>query len=263
MDLGAIRDRLDHERRTLARDGESVEILPHVSRLSVSPGPYHVLIYSSLTPDTAERLIDEQIDHYRSLGSGFEWKVYSHDAPADLRFRLARHGFTVGPREAVLVLDLSEPPSWVRDAKPGAHEIVRVERVEQVDLFRDAAEEIFGKDYGLTSGQLTAAIQAGSREHVAYLAMADGKAASIGRLYTHPASHFGGLYGGGTRAAYRGRGLYRALVAARARDALALGARYLIVDALPTSRPILERLGFQHLTNTWACEWSPKPRQSP
>jgi len=37
----------------------------------------------------------------------------------------------------------------------------------------------------------------------------------------------------------------------------ASGAKYLLVDALPTSRPILERLGFQHLTDTWACEWTP------
>ena len=43
------------------------------------------------------------------------------------------------------------------------------------------------------------------------------------------------------------------MVAARARDAVRLGAEYLIVDALPTSRPILERLGFVHLTDTWPC----------
>ena len=48
-------------------------------------------------------------------------------------------------------------------------------------------------------------------------------------------------------------GLYRATVAARALDAINSGARYLIVDALPTSRPILERLGFVCLTYTWPC----------
>jgi hypothetical protein len=52
-------------------------------------------------------------------------------------------------------------------------------------------------------------------------------------------------------------------VAARARDARAFGARYLIVDALPTSRPILERLGFQWLTDTWPCEWRPVPGRHP
>jgi hypothetical protein len=88
-----------------------------------------------------------------------------------------------------------------------------------------------------------------------YIAYADDQPVSIGRLYTHPDSIFGGLYGGGTLAAFRGRGFYRALVAARARDAIAAGAAYLIVDALPTSRPILQKLGFQWLTDTWPCEW--------
>ena len=39
------------------------------------------------------------------------------------------------------VLDLSNPPAWVRE--PGDIGVVRVERREQVELFRDAAVEIF------------------------------------------------------------------------------------------------------------------------
>jgi hypothetical protein len=42
------------------------------------------------------------------------------------------------------------------------------------------------------------------------------------------------------------QGWYRAVVAARARDAVARVLRYLLVDALPTSLPILARLGFEH-----------------
>jgi hypothetical protein len=112
--------------------------------------------------------------------------------------------------------------------------------------------------------QLYEALRSGSTQHRAYVAYdaPGGEPVSIGRLYTHPDSAFGGLYGGGTLAAFRGRGFYRATVAARARDARELGARYLLVDALPTSRPILESLGFQHLTDTWPCEWAP-PRATP
>ena len=90
-------------------------------------------------------------------------------------------------------------------------------------------------------------------QHRGYMVVEGSTAVNIGRLYSHPQSAFGGLYGGGTRKQYRGRGLYRATVAARARDAVKLGARYLIVDALPTSRPILEKLGFVRLTDTWPC----------
>jgi len=49
---------------------------------------------------------------------------------------------------------------------------------------------------------------------------------------------------------WRGRGVYRALVAHRARVAAERGYRYLQVDASDESRPILERLGFHPLTTT-------------
>ena len=98
-------------------------------------------------------------------------------------------------------------------------------------------------------------VAAGSTQHRGYIVYARDEAVSVGRLYTHPQSAFAGLYGGGTLKSYRGQGFYRALVAARARDAVALGARYLQVDALPTSRPILERLGFERVTDTWPCDW--------
>jgi hypothetical protein len=125
------------------------------------------------------------------------------------------------------------------------------------------AEAIFGKDYSFTTAQLLDALRAGSTQHRGYIAYANGggggggaEPVSIGRLYTHPQSLFGGLYGGGTLAAFRGRGFYRATVAARARDAAAHGAKFLLIDALPTSRPIVERLGFVHVTDTWPCTWT-------
>jgi len=249
--MDSVLTRLDEERRSLARDDEVIEVLPAVTRLRPGDGAYHCIVYSALTKQDADAAIAEQVGHYRAMGKPFEWKVYGHDRPADLLERLRRQGFIVGPKEAVVVLDLRHAPAWI-DEPPGC-EVVRVRTAEQVGLFRDAAAEIFGKDYGVTAGQLERAIAAGSRQHVGYLAMIDGAAASVGRLYTHPDSAFGGLYGGGTRTPFRGRGLYRALVAARARDAREWGAKYLIVDALPTSRPILERLGFERVTNTWPC----------
>ena len=63
--------------------------------------------------------------------------------------------------------------------------------------------------------------------------------------------------GGGTLPGWRGRGIYRALVAYRAQLAVARGYRYLQVDALPASRPILERLGFTCLAHTTPYVWDP------
>src|SRR5687767_11413565 len=128
MDVEAVLKRLDAERRELCRDGETVEILPSVTRLRPDDGAYHCVVYSALSECTADGAIAEQILHYRGLGASFEWKVYSHDRPADLLRRLADRGFAVGPKEAVLVLDLEHPPPWV--AEPGPCRVVRVENMK-------------------------------------------------------------------------------------------------------------------------------------
>jgi predicted GNAT family acetyltransferase len=55
------------------------------------------------------------------------------------------------------------------------------------------------------------------------------------------------LFGGSTLPEARGRGAYRALVAARWADALARGTPALVTQASPMSRPILARLGFREV----------------
>lgn len=69
----------------------------------------------------------------------------------------------------------------------------------------------------------------------------------IARRSSSDLAAFAGLYSGGTIPEYRSRGAYRALVAARAAVARRRGYRFLIVDARETSRPILQRLGFEPL----------------
>lgn len=67
------------------------------------------------------------------------------------------------------------------------------------------------------------------------------------------------LLGGSTRPQWRGRGIYRALVAARAQRAAARSVKYLQVDASGDSAPILRRLGFHAVTTTTAYVWTPQP----
>lgn len=251
MNLVHIRQRLDLERRQLAHAGDRLERLPDVTRLT--SGGHHSIAFSSLSAETADAAIAREVAHHRALGVSFEWKLYAHDEPADLGERLARQGFVAGEREAVLVcavddLVLTTPAMDCR--------IVRIDHPDGLEDYRRVAEAVLRKNYDATIDELRSSLAAGSTDHVGYIAYVGVEPASVGRLYTHRNSVFGGLYGGSTRAAFRGRGCYRALVAARASDAKTRGARYLIVDALPTSRPILERLGFQRLTDTWPCERS-------
>jgi GNAT superfamily N-acetyltransferase len=85
---------------------------------------------------------------------------------------------------------------------------------------------------------------------VAVVAMAGQSPIAGGRLEFHIGTDFASLWGGGTLPAWRGRGVFRALVAYRAAAATARGFRYLQVDASLDSRPILARHGFVELAAT-------------
>jgi hypothetical protein len=267
MNAEQILQLLDDERPHFAGYARIVERLPDVTRFRAADGSYPVVVIAGGfdTRDT-DAVIARELDWHRAHGyAPFEWTVYGHHAPADMIQRLERHGFTTGPKEAVMSCDLGARPAWMDDgggageAESAAVVVRRIADEQALADFRHVAGTVFNKDYSFTTNELRRALHDGSTEHYGYVAYAGahGPPAAVGRLYTHPQSRFGGLYGGGTLAEFRGRGFYRATVAARARDAVALGARFLRVDALPTSRPILERLGFVRLTDTWPCEWRP------
>jgi hypothetical protein len=242
---------LDAERRSLFISGVQGEQLPRVTRLHGVAGDWHQVTFSTLTDACADATIAEQVAHYRALGGAIEWAAYAHDAPPDLAARLERHGFEVGQREAVVVLDAATRPVWV-DAPP-AHRVEPVQTAGHLRLFAAISERIFLHDQAPVVRELEARLAEGSSEHRAYIVYDGAEPASVARLYTHPASAFAGLYGGGTLEGHRCRGLYRATVQRRALDALRAGARYLRVDALPTSQPILERLGFEVVTYVRPC----------
>ena len=251
MDLDQVRNWLDIERRTGVLDGDDVEVLPLITRTHSADRLRHMVCFSTLSDDNADENIAEQVDYFRNQPGEAEWKAYAHDTPPDLIQRLQSYGFDVGLPEAVLALDLQFPPTWV--VEPLVHRVVQIESLDQVPLFREVAERVFNCDWSLIADDLARALRSCSTDHVGYIAYDDDVPAAVGRLYTRSTSMFAGLYGGGTLPAHRKRGLYRDLVATRARDAAHFGARYLLVDALPTSRPILESLGFCRLTGTWPC----------
>ncbi len=250
--LRPVLDLFDGERRSVLMAGVEGEVLPSVTRLHGRAGGWHQIAFSALSSGDADRVIGEQIEHYRALGVGVEWAAYAHDSPPDLLRRLEHRGFEVGPREAVVVLDTRRRPAWL--ASPSPYRVERVRTPDDLAAFASTAEAIFGTDQTPVVRELEARLGEGSREHIAYIAYDEaGTVASVARLYTNPKSQFGGLYGGGTLEGHRGRGLYRATVARRVLDAVEFGARYVRVDALPTSQPILERMGFEVLTYVWPC----------
>src|SRR5690606_36876071 len=83
-----------------------------------------------------------------------------------------------------------------------------------------------------------------------YLALAGDAAVAAGWLRLHPGTPFATLEGGLVHPDWRGRGLYRVLVALRGVEAAQGGAAFLTVEAAAETRPTLERLGFLPLAET-------------
>src|SRR3712207_6662224 len=122
--------RPDAERCRLAPRGAGIRARPSGTRLDAAHGPQHRVAWPLLTTDDADATIADEIAHHRQLSVGFEWKVYAYDGPPDLLDRLARHGFTVGPCEAVMVRDLADAPPWLGDATgPVVHRVDSAARI--------------------------------------------------------------------------------------------------------------------------------------
>lgn len=119
-----------------------------------------------------------------------------------------------------------------------------------VDLLVSVGEQAFGECQAALRHRLLAQLAESPSNVRMFVAMAGDLPVCGARLDLNPGTAFAGLWGGGTVPGWRGRGIYRALVAHRARIAAELGYGYLQVDASDQSRSILQRLGFVALTTT-------------
>jgi GNAT superfamily N-acetyltransferase len=109
-------------------------------------------------------------------------------------------------------------------------------------------DAVFGGDHTPMIDSMRQRLHTGAVGPV--LALAGDEPVCAARVDFHVGTDFASLWGGGTLPEWRGKGIYRAMVSHRARLARARGHRYLRTDALPTSRPILEKMGFARLTMT-------------
>ena len=245
--------------RQLRRDapadgpGTRVERAGDVVRQVGADHDWNGVLWSDLDRTTADAAIGAQVRYFAGLGRAFEWKAYAHDRPGDLGRRLESAGFTPEPREAVMVAPVRDLPTDT--ALPEGVRLRAVTDPAGVDLVADVHEQAFG-----TSGvrrRLLARLAQDPETIRMVVAMAGDLPVCAARMELNPGTDFAGLWGGGTVAAWRGRGVYRALVAHRARIAAGLGYRYLQVDATDQSRPILARLGFTVLSTTIPYVYDP------
>lgn len=174
---------------------------------------------------------------------GATWELGPSSQPAGLAAGLRALGMRPDPLESevagMVLVRPPEPPNFA------VAEGITVERVESAARLRQVQvifSGCFGTPLGDSDPQKDYARYQASPSWRSYIALHDGQPiAAADATFTDEAVV---LSGGATLPALRRRGAYRALIAARWRDAVARGTPILVTQAGRMSRPILARLGF-------------------
>lgn len=205
--------------------------------------------------DTIRRLVPEVLAHYQADPeiSRVEWKTRGHDHAPGLHDALLENGFIAGEPESIM---LGEARSLAVDVPlPEGVTLRRVTEEADVRAMSAMHDEVFGDHVGddVTNALLRRLASDDGME--LWVAEAEGRIVSAGRLEPVRGTNFAGIWGGATREKWRGRGIYRALTAARARSALRMGKTFINSDSTEYSRPILERSGLVKVSTTTPYNW--------
>ncbi|MDA3804778.1 GNAT family N-acetyltransferase [Clavibacter sp. CT19] len=228
-------------------------------RLAVFPGGRGFVTYrdlGDLDEPGLRDLVPEALARFRDdpAITGVEWKTRGHDRAPGLDGILRENGFVPEERETIMLgearaLAVDVPlPAGVTLRRITAEVDVRAMSAMQAEVFGDVDSadqaDAMIRRLGLDDGMEM------------WVAWAAGRIVSAGRLEPVPGSDFAGIWGGATVPEWRGRGIYRALTAARARSALAAGRTLIHSDSTDFSRPILERSGLLACSTTTPYAWS-------
>lgn len=209
------------------------------------------------TEDSVRALVSAAVEHYEALPEirKVEWKSRGHDHAPGLPDALLAAGFEAEEPESVMVGDARllaldiDLPEGVRVRQVTDETDVRAMLAMQAEVFGDDPDEAAAHDEQVLHRLAT------RDDMEMWVAEVDGRVVSAGRLEPVDGTEFAGVWGGATRPEHRGRGIYRALTAARARSAIAHGKRWIHSDSTEFSRPILERSGLVRVTTTTPWVW--------
>lgn len=224
--------------RVISRPGWSQRITP-----SFAKGGFNSVDLAVLDSADADAVIDATIAEYDALGIRFRWTVGPDSRPLDLGERLERRGLRRHDI-AVMAADLSDIPIHLTPD-------VTVEplTLDNLTTYCDTVAAGWDADPAPLHAYERARLRTGDTRHPAYLARIAGTPAAAANAALLPQSAY--LMGAVVLPPFRGRGVYRALIAARLRDVAAAGLRLVTTQAMrTTSAPILARLGFVTVAET-------------
>lgn len=204
-----------------------------------------------------DALIARQRDYFAARGEQVEWKVRGHDLPPGLPDRLRAAGFVPEDTETIMV-GIAADMATQLTLPPGVslREVRTKAEIRAIALMEST---VWNENWDWLADDLMSRMAAAPNDIAVYAVFDDAtdQVVSAAWLVFVPGSEFAGLWGGSTLPQWRGKGIYRSLVAIRAQVATAREVRYLGVDASDNSAPILGRLGFRALTTTTPWVWSP------
>ncbi|MFI0239986.1 GNAT family N-acetyltransferase [Streptomyces sp. NPDC016845] len=259
MDQKAVLSLFDRQMRRDARPdapGARVERVGNVVRQAGPGDGWNGVLWSDLDADSADAAIAGQAAFFRHLNVEAEWKAYGHDLPGDLGARLLAAGFVAEETETLLVAETARLALDV--VPPEGIELLPVTEEAHVELVERVHARAFDGGRSPIGHQVRQQLAHDPGTVPAVVALHGAEPVSAARLELHEGTDFASLWGGGTVPEWRGRGVYRALVAFRARIATERGFAYVQVDATSYSRPILERLGFVALGTTTPYVLAPR-----
>jgi hypothetical protein len=201
------------------------------------------------------RLVRQALEHFRTdpMISRVEWKTRGHDHAPGLHAALLAAGFTRGEPESIM---LGEAAAVAVDVTlPEGVTLRTVTDENDVREMSAMTDEAFGQEVSVEIADAHLRRLARRDGMELWVAEADGQMVCSGRLEPVRDTDFAGIWGGATLPPWRGRGIYRALTAARARSALGMGKPLIHSDSTEYSRPILERSGMVKVSTTTAYRW--------
>ncbi|BCJ33091.1 N-acetyltransferase [Actinocatenispora thailandica] len=249
----------DEQLRTDAETLDALAVTSHGPlRLATFEGGRGFVTYRDLGGMGAAaitRLVSEVLRFYRDDRTirRVEWKTRGHDRAPGLHEALVGNGFEPGEAESIMV---GPATALAVDVPlPAGVTLRRVTAAPDVRAMCAMQDEAFGDEVSDRMAEALVRRLALDDGLELWVAEADGRIVGAGRLEPVEGTDFAGIWGGATLQPWRGRGIYRALTAARARSAIIAGKAFVQSDSTEYSRPILERAGLVKVSTTTPYQW--------
>lgn len=166
--------------------------------------------------------------------------------PEDIGKRLLAKGFIKEETESLLVCN-------IRNYKPNlaTPDEVECKKATSKQAFRESLE-IQGTEFSLDVDEQIDQYWTkykNDKNCTIYVVYLQGRPVASARIDFTTDSIFAGIWAGTTLTEHRGKGYYQILLNYRIHEAKQRGRQYMTIDALQTSRPIVEKHGFEFITS--------------